>query len=112
MTATFTWRPTYGGQVSKKPKAAAAAYGDGYSQRAALGINNNPESWTLTFSERDNVEAAAIMAFLDTANGVSSFYWTNMNGVQNLYICGTYSQQFDDEDKNQVRAQFDQVYGS
>ena len=111
MTATFTWRPTYGGRNTKKPKNFEAAYGDGYIQRAASGINNNPESWTLTFSERDNVDATAIMTFLDTADGVSSFYWTNMDGVQNLYICRSYSRTYDDEDKNQIQATFDQVFG-
>lgn len=111
MTATFTWRPTYGGRNTKKPKTFEAQYGDGYTQRGANGINNNPESWSLTFDERDDVEASAIMSFLDTANAVSSFYWTNMDGVTNLYICRTYSRAYEDEDKNQVQATFDQVFG-
>ena len=111
MTATFTWRPTYGAQVNSKPKVARAQYGDGYSQRAPMGINSNPEIWNLTFSGREDVEAAAIKAFLDTAAGSDSFYWTNLTGTTNLYICQTYSRTFDDEDKNQVTAQFEQVFG-
>lgn len=110
-TQTFTWRTTYGVQVTHTPKVYKAEYGDGYTARAAAGINPDAPSWSVSFDAQDDTEAEEIMAFLATANGVASFYWTPPKGVQGLYIAPTWNRVYEDEEKNQVKATFTQVFG-
>jgi phage-related protein len=40
------------------------AFGDGYEQRLAFGINTQPQLWSLEFRGRTSLDAAAIDAFL------------------------------------------------
>lgn len=109
---TLTQRASYGTvSVQKKPKLNSAFFGDGYEQRAAKGINNNPKTWTVSFANLTDATATALMDFFDAANGVSSFTWVDLKGVSGKYTCKEYSQTFTDEDKNTVNATLNQVYG-
>jgi phage-related protein len=73
---TFTWIPDFGSPKSIKPNVSTIKFGDGYEQRQAKGINSTPQSWKLTFSNRDATESAAINSFLTGLGGVSAFFWT------------------------------------
>ncbi|MTD34035.1 phage tail protein [Paludibacterium denitrificans] len=76
MASTFTWTPDYSAKLSRAPRVLKAQFGDGYDQRVPDGINNNPQSWALTFNNRTNADADAIDAFLSAQNGVTWFWWT------------------------------------
>lgn len=58
------------------PKVLRSQFGDGYVQRVADGINSIPESYTLTFTNREKEEADDILAFLTATKGVTSFDFT------------------------------------
>jgi phage-related protein len=108
---TFTYRPSYQASRTNAPKVWTAAYGDGYTQRTANGINNDPTTWNLTFDSLDSATATAIVNFLAATGGAASFTWTNPDGQTGLYICPKYDRSYDDDDKNQVKATFQQVFG-
>ena len=108
---TFTILPSYPAQLQKKPIVHNMAFGDGYVQRIQQGLNNNPESWNLSWDDLDDVTANTIMDFFETANGKDSFNWVNPRGVNNLFICQQWSRQHDDEDKNSIKAVFQQIWG-
>jgi phage-related protein len=90
MPETFTWCPIVEPTGTGTLKVKKSQFGDGYQQVAADGINNQSESWPLTFR---GSEAAIrpIKDFLVARGGAQSFYWTPPLGDQALWICETYS---------------------
>lgn len=58
------------------PSVRVAAFGDGYEQRIANGINSLKESYTLTFNTRPKAEIDDIVVFLDSKKGVTNFTLT------------------------------------
>lgn len=108
---TFAYRPSFGVDKNKKPLVNVAPFGDGYSQRTAKGINNNPSSWSLNFSNLDAVTALAIDTMLAGFGGVTSFTWVDLDGNSGVYVCSMWKVHYADEDNNSVDATFDQVYG-
>lgn len=108
---TFSHRPSYGAKQSKAPKVNVAAFGDGYSQRSARGINNDPANWAVSFNDLDQATADAIFNELKGYAGVTSFTWVDLDGNTGQYLSPTYDKGYDDEDKLNVTATFNQVYG-
>ena len=81
---TFTWTPLVGMNGTKKYRVLKAQFGDGYEQVAADGINNNIESWPVTFTGTKN-EIKPIKEFLDRHAGYQTFYWTPPLGEKGMY---------------------------
>jgi len=67
--------PDRGLKAESNPRVLVAAYGDGYEQRVAAGINNTQEVWNLTWKNRTAAEANKIVKFLETQGGVTAFDW-------------------------------------
>jgi len=83
---TFLWHPEWDENLQQAPNVVVSKFGDGYEQRAAVGINSNPESWSLQFS-LSNSDGAAALAFVKSHGAVTAFLWANPLGVTNLYVC-------------------------
>lgn len=81
----FTWEPRTEpvGQVTFK--TAQAQFGDGYTQRAANGLNNRQESWPLVFTN-SKATILSISKFLDEHGGYLSFYWTSPTGLKSAFV--------------------------
>jgi len=100
-----------GASRQHKPKVLMPEFGDGYSQRAADGINNDPAgrqfSWTnLTEDEHDE-----IVDFFKARKGVESFYYDHKNkGKPLVYICTEWEVTDVAFDIYTVSATFKQVY--
>lgn len=47
--ATFTYTPSFEATESSRPNVRKVEFGDGYSQRLTLGLNQNPKEWALVF---------------------------------------------------------------
>lgn len=84
MTDTFTWKPVTNPTGTSTFGVRTAQFGDGYSQEVADGINNETQSWPLTFSGT-KAEMQPIADFLRAHAGYIGFYWTPMLGVQGIY---------------------------
>jgi len=108
--AIFTWVPSYGTQVSKKPRMLAAQFGDGYAQRAQNGINSNPQSWSLVFSSIAPADADAIDTFLATQAGVTPFDWTTPKGDALRFTCAEWSRTYDAYAGHTITATFEQDF--
>ena len=54
----------------------ASRLGDGYRRLAAHGINNNRETYRVTYVRMPHAEAATLVAALKALNGVTSVDWT------------------------------------
>ena len=74
--AVFTWTPSKMFTKKVKPRVKVIQFGDGYSQRVPETINNLEAEWSLTFSNRGLIDAAALISFLETHTGSEAFNWT------------------------------------
>ena len=63
--------PSYSTNVGREPRLISVTFGDGYSQRAADGINYTPLVYNLTFDNRTPAVITAIKNFL---YGESAYY--------------------------------------
>ena len=86
----FTWVPDGSATGDKDFTVRTAQFGDGYIQKVADGINNEKQTWPLTFTKR-KADAEAIAAFLDLHKGAKSFAWKPPLGQLSLWTAGKYS---------------------
>lgn len=68
-SAALDYSPSYGSPKKITPRVKQVAFGDGYIQRGADGINLFPMIWDLIFANRTDVEAAAIEVVFRAAAG-------------------------------------------
>lgn len=108
--ATFTYTPDFGAAKKLTPRVNLMKFGDGYEQRASFGINSNPQTWELSFSNRTDTETLAIETFLSARSGVESFDWTPYNETSGKYVCREWSKTIDGFNRNSVQATFIQVF--
>lgn len=108
---TFTYTPDFGAKVTKRPEVRSVRFSDGYEQRVSYGINTTAQVWDLTFAFRDDVEAAAIDAFLSARRGVESFSWMPPNELAAYrFLCREWSRSVDENNLNTITARFEQVF--
>ena len=92
--ATFTWTPDENATEDHEPRVRKVAFGDGYEQRGADGINSDLARFPgLSFSGRSTAESDAIWAFLKARGGSESFDWTPPSGTAGKFVCPKYSRQ-------------------
>lgn len=109
--ATFTYTADFGARVTTRPRIRVVAFGDGYEQRQADGINARADVWDLQFQNRTNSDTAAIIGFLEARNGVEAFDWTPPNEVTAIkVVCREWNKSIDRFNLNTVSAQFQRVY--
>jgi phage-related protein len=103
--------PTYGAQKTSQPKVRQVQFGDGYSQRLTVGLNQNPKAWSLTW-EVSEASAETIESFLDlrAADG-ESFAWTPPNeSTSYKWICFEWSKSIPYLNRATIQATFTQVF--
>lgn len=108
--ATFSYTIDWKNELVREPRTLVAQFGDGYSQEQADGLNANPKVYNLKFENRSNVEADAIMAFLDARGGWEAFDWTDPDGIAGKFRCKQYSRVREQYNLNTVNANFKQVF--
>lgn len=108
--ATFTWTPSFEATEVSRPRVRKFEAGDGYQQRIRFGLNTDPKEWNLQFSNRDDTERDAILAFLEARDAVESFDWTPPRGVAGKYICEEWQTTLSNCNNNQIRATFKQAF--
>lgn len=108
--ASFTWTPSFEATESSQPRVRKFQAGDGYEQRIRFGLNTDPKEWTLTFSNRTDAEREAIVTFLETQAGVTSFDWTPPRGTAGKYVCEEWQVTLSNCNNNQIQATFREVF--
>jgi len=108
---TFTVTPDFGAKAAYKPRVRRVAFGDGYEQRQADGINTQPATWDLQFQSRTDTETATIIDFLEARGAVQAFDWTPPNEASAIrVVCREWSKSVDRANLNMVSAQFIEVF--
>jgi phage-related protein len=80
-TSTNGTVPDFGLSKKSEPAIRNVQFGDGYSQRLVVGLNQSPKEWNLTWVNRSNADITAIETFLDARAGAQSFTWTPPDGA-------------------------------
>ena len=101
--------------INNNPKILQAKFGDGYEQRARIGINSLNTTYSVTFSNRSIEDAYELCYFFDEVLGVTSFKFTLPQPTDDGYntvdvVCDTYSKTLDYNNYNTVTATFRRVY--
>jgi len=71
---TFSWSAHSEPTSTTQYRVLSAQFGDGYKQSAGDGINNEVNSWPLTFKGLEH-EIKPIRDFLRSHKGYKPFYW-------------------------------------
>ena len=88
MAATsFIWVPNFGAQQTSRPKVRSIAFGDGYEQRLAYGLNTDLKTWNLKFEYITTAEKEQIIGFLEARQGTQNFNWLTLDGVVSSFVC-------------------------
>ena len=110
MIDTFNWSPTvqgFGGDTTLRVRKAQ--FGDGYTQRAADGLNNRASTYNLRFVGSAE-KISAIYEFFDAHAGAMSFFWTPPLRPQGRFVCEKYTEPTKDGDVYTITAQFEQTF--
>lgn len=70
------YTPSFGSRPSVETKVLKADFGDGYTQRAANGINSVIDKWELNWKNLESDYAIRIDNFFREKKGYISFLWT------------------------------------
>lgn len=95
-TSNETYEPM---QVDITPRVRTVKFGDGYEQRVASGINNQPQVWKISFSKRGDTDVQGVYDFLVARAGVEAFEWTPRGEASpRKFVCRKWSRKFDHYD--------------
>lgn len=110
--ARFDWAESSGTQLSQEPKITRVQFGDGYSQRSAAGINNNPQRWSITIAGAGEAEGDEIIAFFRTHAGWQAFDWTPpRETAPGRYLCPRWTRSLPDVlGLTDITAEFEQTF--
>jgi phage-related protein len=105
------FNPDWGMKRDFKPRVLKVEFGDGYSQRAADGFNNNPVMLSLGWTNLTTAEKDTIIAFLTARKGYQSFWYTYQDETTpKAYVCEEFSYDHTDPTNYTISATFRQVY--
>lgn len=75
--------------ASKDQKIIVSEYGDGFEQRAAIGINSMFMTWDLQWNMLSLDDRNTLVAFYNAHGRVQSFDWTPPNELAGKYVFNT-----------------------
>jgi phage-related protein len=111
--ATLPFEPKRDGSIKKSvtPRVLRNDFGDGYSQRAADGLNYVPQVWELKW-ELNGTDSDTLIAFFESIGGHTTFEWTPPRGSVGKYILQEWSEAPYGTYVNIITARISQEYDS
>ena len=92
-----------------QPRITTTQFGDGYQARFRNGLNTNPRTWSVTFTNAD-VDSQQIMQFLGDRGGFEAFTWTDPRGKTGDFVCAQWSDKREGPGVISVTAEFKEVF--
>lgn len=103
--------PDYSTGKDVSARIIQAQFGDGYSQRAADGLNPVMDKPRLTWSGLTTADADTIEAFFEARGGHEAFLYTLPREVTaKLWICKTWTRNYPEPNFDTINASFEQVF--
>lgn len=112
----FIWTASYTSTVQHKPLVTTIRFGNGYEQRISKSFNPDLKIFQLSFDQRTEHEARAIVHFLKEKAGTKSFAF-NPPGIysevtyRTKYVCREWESNFTFKENYSVRAKIEEVSG-
>lgn len=86
------YEPTFQSSEQFSTRILRSDFGDGYSQRAADGLNAIRRSWNLTFNNLTATEAEALVQFFIARGGTDIIDWQPVGyGVSKKFTCESWT---------------------
>ncbi len=107
----FQWTPSFGGSIASVPRTDIVDFG-GFEQRSVKQNNIDPIELDLSFDDRGDNEACAIIHFLYMRQGTEAFAFMApkpYNGIR-LFICEEWQHSSIFAGIHSIKAKFLQVY--
>lgn len=73
---------SYGTDMGQTYRVRRSSFGDGYSQRAAAGLNSKPQQWKLSWTRIKDADAEMLRRFFEGLAGVGIIEWAPYNQDQ------------------------------
>ena len=103
--------PDYGASKRSAPNVRIAEFGSGYSQRTTFGLNQDPKTWSLQWSNLTATNADTIEDFLEARGGVEAFDWSPPDDTSTYkWICKEFSKSLPYSNLFTITATFNQVF--
>lgn len=109
-TREFFWKPSLGLEVSQKPRVKEIALGAGYTQIYQDGINESLLELNLSFNNRSDNEAYAILHFLEQHYGCIPFQFTPPAPYdqKKSFVCEEWQHTYNYKNNHSITAKFNQ----
>jgi len=110
----FIWIPSYTSTVQHKPSITQIRFGNGYEQRISKTINPDLKTFQLTFDQRTEHEARAIVHFFKSRQGSKSFIY-NPPGIysdtfyRTRYVVREWETNFTFKENYSIKAKIEEV---
>ncbi|MDY6958075.1 MAG: phage tail protein, partial [Halobacteriota archaeon] len=91
------------------PRVLRNDFGDGYSQRAADGLNYVPQVWDLKWI-LNGTDSDTLITFFETKGGHTAFNWTPPRGTAGKYVLLEWTETPIDTQANIITARITQEY--
>lgn len=103
--------PDRGFSKQTTPRVLVTQFGDGYTHRMLDGLNSINNTWDVTFTNRNLVDAGSINAFFEAAAGAIPFQWTPPDeGTQYNVVCTEWKLVYETPISRTITAKFTRVY--
>ena len=110
MAEVFTWSPRVGSSGDDQTDTLESKFGNGYSQRLSVGINNIAGSWAVSFTG-NAAYIIPIRDFFKRHKGAQHFLWTPPLEQQGAFItAGGWQLQTLGKKKYTLSTTFQQVF--
>ena len=110
MAEVFTWSPRVGSSGDDQTDTLESKFGNGYSQRLSVGINNVAGSYPVSFTG-NAVYIKSMRAFFKRHKGANHFLWTPPLEEQGAFITkGGWQLQTLGNNKYTLSTTFEQVF--
>ena len=110
MAEVFNWSPRVGSSGDDQPDVLESKFGNGYSQRLSVGINNVAGAYTVSFTGGE-AYIKPIREFFKRHKGANHFLWTPPLEVQGAFITtGGWQLQTHGNKKYTLSTTFEQVF--
>lgn len=110
MAEVFTWSPRVGSSGDDQPNVLSSGFGNGYSQRLSVGVNNVAGSYAVSFTG-NGAYIKPIKAFFVRHRGANHFLWTPPLELQGAFITtGGWQLQTHGKTKYTLSTTFQQVF--
>lgn len=76
MAETLNIVPSWQSKCDFTQNATVIQFGDGYEQRAPIGLNSKRLSFELVWDQVTTAKAAAVLAFFEARGATEAFLWT------------------------------------